>query len=78
MTKNIKILALSCLTVLINNIPEHIDDLYIDFYHYNKDNKNVDNLPLTIKRIFIENEKHKNFIKIPFGCVLTIKKFATN
>jgi hypothetical protein len=31
-------------------------------------------LPSTIKEIIINHENFKKYIKIPFGCILTIKK----
>jgi hypothetical protein len=73
--KTLKELSLTCNNNLINNIPEHIEKIYIWFSNDDKYDKKVENLPLTIKEIVIENEKFKDYIKIPFGCVLTIKKF---
>jgi hypothetical protein len=74
--KTLKELSLTCNNNLINNIPEHIEKIYIYFSVYNEDgNTKVENLPSTIKEIVIEDEKFKDYIKIPFGCVLTIKKF---
>jgi hypothetical protein len=29
-------------------------------------------LPLTIKEVIIENKKYKNYVKVPFGCILTV------
>jgi hypothetical protein len=72
--KNLKELSLTCNNNLINNILEHIEKIYVWFSVYNENTK-VENLPLTIKEIVIENVKFKDYIKIPFGCVLTIKKF---
>ncbi len=83
--KNLKKLSLNSYNNLINNIPKHIEKIYISFkyLHIKKiDNNNyytiindkIDNLPLTIKKIIIEDEEYKNHIKIPFGCILTIKK----
>jgi hypothetical protein len=83
--KNLKKLSLNCNNNLINNIPKHIEKIYISFHYClveiidnnNNNNNNIikiDNLPPTIKKIVIENEKHKNYIKIPFGCIVSIKK----
>jgi hypothetical protein len=72
--KFLKKLFLTCVNNLINNIPEHIEKIYILFFNYNNHNKKVENLPSTIKEIVIENEKFKKYIKVPFGCIITIKK----
>jgi hypothetical protein len=53
----------------------YIERLYIDCYH--SKNK-VENLPSTLKEIIIEYEDDKKYIKIPFGTILTIKKFYKN
>jgi hypothetical protein len=71
--KSLKKLSLSCNNNLINNIPEHIEKIYIYFYYKYNYNKRVENLPSTIKEIIIEDEEYKKYIKIPFGCILTIK-----
>jgi hypothetical protein len=81
--KNLKKLSLNCNNNLINNIPKHIEKIYISFDYCLVeivDNNNniittikINNLPLTIKKIVIENEKYKKCIKIPFGCVVSIK-----
>jgi hypothetical protein len=72
--KNLKKLLLTCNNKLINNIPKHIEKIYIDFDICEKHNSKIDNLPLTIKEIVIKDKKFKKYIKIPFGCILTIKK----
>jgi hypothetical protein len=69
--KNVKYLSLTCKNNLINNIPEHIEKVYI--YFNDKQDKKVENLPLTIKEIIINDEEYKKYIKIPFGTILTIK-----
>jgi hypothetical protein len=76
--KSLKKLSLTCNNNLINNIPKHIETVYIWFYKYDNKygdeyNKKIDNLPLTIKKIVIKYEKFKKYIKVPFGCILTIK-----
>ena len=73
--KKLNYLLLTCNNNLINNIPEHIKKLYIYFHLDKKENKYIENLPLTIKEIIIEKIKYKKYIKIPFGTILTIKKF---
>jgi hypothetical protein len=72
--KTIKELLLTANNDLINNIPEHIEKIYIYFINQHFYNKRADNLPMSIKEIIIENEKFKDYIKIPFGCILTVKK----
>ena len=67
----IKELSLHCNNNLINNLPEHIEKLFINFYYKIK---KVENLPFTLKEIIIKDEKFKEYIKIPFGCILTIQK----
>jgi hypothetical protein len=71
---NLKKLSLSNKNFLLNNIPSQIEKLYIWFSYTENYNKKIENLPPTIKEIVIENEKYKKYIKIPFGCILTIKK----
>jgi hypothetical protein len=78
--KTVKNLYINSNHYLINDIPEHIEKIYIRFnddknYHNNKKIDKIENLPLTIKEIVIEKNKHKQYLKIPFGCILTIKKF---
>ena len=73
--KNLKEFSLAFDNNFINNIPKHIEKIYIWFSNDDKYDKKVENLPLTIKEIVIEDEYYKKYIKIPFGCVLTIKKF---
>jgi hypothetical protein len=70
--KNIKELSLSCNNNLINNIPEHIENIYIYFPNNEVYIKKIENLPPTIKEIVIKNEEYKEYIKIPFGCIITI------
>ena len=71
--KNVNYLLLTCNNNLINNIPEHIEKLNIYFENDHISNKNVENLPLTIKEIIIKDKEYKKYIKIPFGTILTIK-----
>jgi hypothetical protein len=70
--KNVKKLCIFYENNLINNLPEHIETLVI-YFNSNKNNKIISNLPLTIKEIIINDEKHEKYIKIPFGAILTIK-----
>ena len=72
--QTVKELSLTCNNNLINNIPNFIEKLYIYFYYDKSYNKKVENLPFTLKEIIIEDEEHKEYIKIPFGTMLTIQK----
>jgi hypothetical protein len=58
--KNLKNILLSCDNYLINNIPEQIENIYIIFYWTN--NKRVDNLPSTIKKISIYKNEYEKFL----------------
>jgi hypothetical protein len=71
--KSLKKLFLTCNNNLINNIPEHIEKVGVWFFDDESYNKKIENLPLTIKEIIIEDEEYKKYIKVPFGCILTIK-----
>ena len=72
--KSIKNICLWSHYNLINNLPLWIDEVYIVFSHMNKDNKEVNNLPMTLKKIIIVNDKYLKYItKIPFGCEIVIK-----
>ena len=54
-----------------NNIPENIETVYIEFDTKNKNNEIVENLPITIKKILVNDISKINLIKkIPFGCVI--------
>jgi hypothetical protein len=70
--KHIKNISLKSKNNLLNNIPSHIEKLYIDYF--NHDSKQIGNLPLTIKKIIIHNEEYKKYIKVPFGCILSVKQ----
>lgn len=73
MPKNVKELSLLCKNNFINNIPKHIEKLFIEIFpHHNI--MNINNLPFTIKEIIIRNKKYKEAIKIPFGYILTINE----
>jgi hypothetical protein len=74
--KNIKKLTLNSNNNLINNIPEHIEKIYIFFDFLQVKFPKIENLPSTIKKIIIEKEKYKKYIKIPFGCILKIKNLT--
>jgi hypothetical protein len=71
--KNVKELYIYNNNILINNLPENIEKINIFFDEENEINK-IENLPLLLKEIIIENEHHKKYIKIPFDTVVTIKK----
>jgi hypothetical protein len=77
--KILKILFNSIIFIIIilYNLPENIEKIFIYFGFCNYDIKNiVYNLPPTIKEIIIKKEYHKQFItKIPFGTIITIQYF---
>jgi hypothetical protein len=61
---------------LINNLPLQLEEVYIIFSFWNQFNKEVNNLPMTLKKVIIENEKYLKYItKKPFGCDIIIKDF---
>jgi hypothetical protein len=61
---------------LIYNLPLRIEEVNIMFAEWNdKYNKEVNNLPMTLEKIIIEDEKYLKYItKIPFGCDIVIQK----
>jgi hypothetical protein len=74
--KNVKELYICNNDILINNLPEHIEKLFIYFENDDEDvNIKIDNLPLFLKEIIIEDICYKKYIKIPFDTVVTIKNF---
>ena len=71
--KSIKKIGLWSHCNLINNLPLQLEEVYIQFYH-NYD-KEITNLPITLKKITIDYEKYLKYItKIPFGCEIIIQK----
>jgi hypothetical protein len=54
---------------LVNNLPEHIEILSILFCNYLYRPK-IDNLPITLKEIYIENKISRESINIPFGTIV--------
>jgi hypothetical protein len=57
-------------------LPLWIEEVYILFSGRDKYNKEVNNLPITLEKIIIEDEKYLKYItKIPFGCNIVIQKF---
>jgi hypothetical protein len=71
--KNLKELVIYYGNRILDNLPNHIEKLFILF-----DNSHIfaliDKLPSTLKEIVIENIKFKKYIKIPKGTIITIKK----
>ena len=60
---------------LINNLPLWITEVYIKFCNNVKYDKEVNNLPMTLERITIKDEKYLKYItKVPFGCDTVIQK----
>jgi hypothetical protein len=73
--KSIKKIGLYSHCNLINNLPLQIEEVCIKFCNDDKYDKEVTNLPITLKKITIENEKYLKYItKIPFGCEIVIQK----
>jgi len=73
--KSIKKIGLYSHCNLINYLPFQLEEVYIDFYDNNKYDKEVTNLPMTLEKITIEDEKYLKYItKIPFGCEIVIQK----
>jgi hypothetical protein len=70
--KNIKEITLCCADKLIDNLPINIEKINIKKFF----NRKIENLPLSIKEIVIEDKKYKEFIKKPFGCIITIEKLS--
>jgi hypothetical protein len=69
--KSIKKIGLYSHCNLINNLPLHINEVYIKFVNNDKYDKEVNNLPITLEKIIIENKRYlKYIIKIPFGCIV--------
>ncbi len=58
--QNIKKIIIDCDNILINNLPNHIEKIFINFENCKK--KQVSNLPITIKEIIIKNEKYKKYL----------------
>jgi hypothetical protein len=62
---------------LINNLPSHIEEAHILFTYNEHDymNNKITNLPITLKKIIIDFEYQIKYLtKIPFGCIVEIKK----
>jgi hypothetical protein len=74
--KSVKEIMLYCDNNLLNNLPEHIEKVFIIFSFDDNYNKNISNLPITIKEIIIKNKKYEKYIKKPFDTILTINEKA--
>jgi hypothetical protein len=60
---------------LINNLPLFIEEVYIKFCIKDIFNKEVNNLPITLEKIVISDNKYLKYItKIPFNCDIIIEK----
>jgi hypothetical protein len=56
-------------------LPLWIEEVCINFVDDSKSDKEITNLPITLERITIKNEKYLKYItKIPFGCDIIIQK----
>jgi hypothetical protein len=69
--KNCKKIFIDNDNYLINNLPEHIEKIYINFSSKNK----IENLPSTLKEIVIKKKEYIDYIKIPFGTIVTVKNY---
>ena len=67
---------------IINNLPFHIEKVKIVFQNNDREyvggfkNTKIDNLPPTLTKIVIEDEKYMIYLtKIPYNCKVQIKRF---
>jgi hypothetical protein len=75
LSKSIKQIGLYSHCNLINNLPLGLEEVCIKFSWFRTYNKEVNNLPMTLKKITVENEEYLKYItKIPFGCYTVIQK----
>jgi hypothetical protein len=77
--KKCKTLSLIHSNKLLNNLPEHIEKIYIDRCNILKDMTKqynfIDNLPITIKEIIVPDEFTKNLLKnVPFETLVIVEK----
>lgn len=58
-----------------NNIPEFIDELFINFSSEIDDKENyIDNIPSSVRKISVDFEKNMKYIKkIPWGCKINFR-----
>ncbi len=75
LSESIKKITLFSHCNLINNLPLQLKEVCIKFSNDDKYNKEITTLPMTLKKITVENEKYLKYIaKIPFGCEIVIQK----
>ena len=56
-------------------MPLQLEEVCIQFIDDYVDDIEITNLPVSLKKIIIEDEKYlKNITKIPFGCDIVIQK----
>ncbi len=74
---SVKEICLLSNNILLNNLPNNIEILTINFDHIvNGSNIKIDNLPITLKKIIIKREEYKKYIiKIPYETVIIIDNF---
>ena len=61
---------------LINNLPCNIETVYIKFDYDIETDRIVDNLPVTLKKIVIQEYSFMEYIKkIPFDCEVEVRNF---
>ncbi len=68
--KNLKVLTLYAHLNVIDNIGENIEEITIIFKLDTK--RKVENLPMSVKKININDAKYLDLIKVPFGCEIEI------
>ena len=66
---SVKYISLFSHNNLVNNLPYHVETVFIKFKDLTHD---VINLPYTIKKIIIYKKEYTKYIKIPFDCILEI------
>ena len=77
---SLKIISMYSHCDFINNLPFHVEELYIKMRDVGngldiKYNKIITNLPTTLKKIILNKKSFMHFIKkIPFGCVVEFVK----
>jgi hypothetical protein len=76
--KKCKTISLTKHNKLIQNLPEHIEQLYIDtatnFVILQSKISFIDNLPTSLKEIIVLDNSVKNLLKnIPYGTIITVK-----
>jgi hypothetical protein len=66
---NTKYLSIHCVSKIINNLPQHIEELVIKTHFSICD---IENLPYSLKKITISKRHLPFLIKIPFGVIVDL------